>query len=65
MAKNLGVRKRPVSPYQLGTPYCTGSAAKAPGRCLSIPMAMPMSYSPSLMVLAAWLNALAAVAQPL
>ena len=30
-----------------------------------MPMAMPMSYSPSLMVLAACDRALAAVAQPL
>ncbi len=65
MAKNFGVRKSPVSPYQLGTPYWTGSAAKAPGRCLSMPMAMPRSYSPSRRVLAACVSALAAVAQPL
>ncbi len=65
MAKNLGVRKRPVSPYQLGTPYCTGSAANAPGRCLSMPMAIPSSYSPRRIVLAACVRALAAVAQPL
>ena len=65
MAKNLGVKNSPVSPYQLGTEYWTGSAAKAPGRCLSMPIATPMSYSPSRIVLAACVSALAAVAQPL
>ncbi|GIU88611.1 MAG: hypothetical protein KatS3mg009_3126 [Acidimicrobiia bacterium] len=63
--KNLVVTKWPSSPYHDGQAYRRGSALNAPGRCLSIPMAMPRSWSPSRMVFAASVRALAAVAQPL
>ena len=63
--KNFVVTNCPSSPYHDGHAYWRGSALNAPGRCLSMPTAMPRSWSPSRIVLAARLSALAAVAQPL
>ena len=64
-AKYFGVRNMPASPYQLGRLYSVGSALNAPGTCLSIPIAMPISYSPRRIVFDAWVSTLAAVAHPL
>ena len=65
MPKNLVVTNWPSSPYHDGQAYRRGSAPNAPGGCLSIPTAIPRSWSPRRMVLAASVNALAAVAHPL
>ena len=63
--KNFVVTNCPTSPYHDGHAYSRGSALNAPGRCLSMPTAIPRSYSPRRMVLAARVSALAAVAHPL
>ena len=63
--KNFVVRNWPTSPYHEGHAYNRGSAVNAPGRCLSMPTAMPRSSSPSRIMFAASVRALAAVADPL
>ncbi len=63
--KNFVVMNWPTSPYHDGHAYRRGSAVNAPGMCLSIPTAIPSSESPSRIVFAASVSALAAVAHPL
>src|SRR5262249_20740302 len=49
IAKNFVVMNCPNSPYHDGHAYRRGSALNAPGKCLSMPTAMPISCLPDWM----------------
>ena len=64
MPKKCVVRNSPACPYQSGSPETDGSSENAPRGCLSSPIAIAMSASPSLIALAAIARDVAPVAQP-
>jgi hypothetical protein len=64
MPKKWVVRNSPACPYQSGSPETDGSSENAPRGCLSSPIAIATSASPSLIALAAMAREVAPVAQP-
>src|SRR6185312_15999418 len=65
MPKNLVVTNWPFCAYHCGSASFAGSSVNAPRGCLSMPMAIPMSYLPNRIVSAQTWVAVAAVAHAL